>query len=162
MAQAGTEVGYQSSLTIQSDRGGSTVNLFADSSALAKRYIADEESDDLDKLLEGATSLAVSVLCLPEIISALCRRRRERFVTSAQYAAVKSALESDLTDATIIQMIDDVIISSIRILESTPLRASDAIQISSALVWRADTFVSSDARQCAAAKANGLEVVRLL
>jgi uncharacterized protein len=57
------------------------VNLFADSSALAKRYIADERSEDLDRVLQGSDNPAVSVLCLPEIISALCRRRRERFLT---------------------------------------------------------------------------------
>jgi predicted nucleic acid-binding protein len=47
------------------------MNLFADSSALAKRYIADETSDDFDALLLRAASLSVSVLCVPEIISAL-------------------------------------------------------------------------------------------
>ena len=57
------------------------MNLFCDSSALAKRYIADETSNDLDKLLQGSSSLAVSVLCLPEIISDLCRRLRERSLT---------------------------------------------------------------------------------
>ena len=76
------------------------MNLFADSSALAKRYIADEKSEEFEALLQGADSLAVSVLCLPEIISALCRRRRERFLTRSQYLAAKTALELDLTDAT--------------------------------------------------------------
>ena len=137
------------------------MNLFADSSALAKRYIADEKSDDFDELLVGSANLAVSVLCLPEIISALCRRRRERYVTAAQYTAAKNALDRDLEDAAIIQITDDVLVGSIRLLESSPLRASDAIQISSAVVWRADVFVSADARQCQAAKAAGLEVVRL-
>jgi predicted nucleic acid-binding protein len=137
------------------------VNLFADSSALAKRYIADEKSEVFDKLLERSDSLAVSVLCLPEIISALCRRRRERFLTRSQYLAARTALEMDLADATTIAMIDEVLVGSISLLESYPLRASDAIQISSALVWRADLFASSDARQCAGAKAAGLEVVRL-
>ena len=137
------------------------MNLFADSSALAKRYIADEKSNDLDKLLLRSTSLAVSVLCLPEIISALCRRRRERFLTPAQYSAAKNALEADLADATIIQMVDDVILGSIDLLESSRLRASDAIQISSALAWGAECFVSADARQCGAAKAAGLDVIRL-
>jgi predicted nucleic acid-binding protein len=137
------------------------VNLFADSSALAKRYVADEKSEELDRLLHDSTNLAVSVLCLPEIISALCRRRNERFLTAAQYAEAKSALESDLADAAIIQMIDDVILGSIRLLELNPLRASDAIQISSAMAWRADVFVSADVRQCAAARVSGLNVVRL-
>jgi uncharacterized protein len=137
------------------------VNLFADSSALAKRYLADEKSEDFDNILASATNLAVSVLCLPEIISALCRRRRERFVSAAQYAAAKSALEADLADAAVIQMIDEVLLRSLPLLESNPLRASDAIQISSALVWQADMFVSADARQCAAAKVSGLDVIRL-
>jgi predicted nucleic acid-binding protein len=137
------------------------VNLFADSSALAKRYIADEKSDDFDGLLQRATSLTVSVLCVPEIISALCRRRRERALTSAQYATAKSALETDLADATVIQITDEVTLSSIRLLEGSSLRSSDAIQIASALAWHADVFASAEARQCAAARASGLEVVKL-
>jgi len=79
------------------------MNLFADASALAKCYIADETSDDFDALLLRATSLSASVLCVPEIILALCRRRQERTLTQAQYAAAKGALESDLANATVIQ-----------------------------------------------------------
>ena len=137
------------------------MNLFADSSALAKRYIADEKSVEFENLLQRATNLAVSVLCAPEIISALCRRRRERFLKPAEYAAAKTALESDLADAAIIQVVDEVLLESIRLLESNPLRTSDAIQIASALVWRADLFVSADARQFSAAKATGMNAVRL-
>src|SRR6476619_6093082 len=99
------------------------MNLFSDSAALAKRYIADEKSEEFDRLLEGADSLAVSVLCLPEIISALCRRLRERFLTRSQYAAAKVALEADLADTTVIALTDEVLLSGIRLLESHPLRA---------------------------------------
>jgi predicted nucleic acid-binding protein len=74
---------------------------------------------------------------------------------------VKRALETDLADVAVIQIVDDVVVRSIRLLEAHPLRASDAIQISSALAWSADSFVSADARQCAAAKAAGLDVIRL-
>src|SRR5262245_5911400 len=123
--------------------------------------MADEKSDDLDKLLERSTNLAVSVLSLPEIISALCRRRRERSITPAQYVAAKDALDGDLADAAIIQITDQVLLESILLLESHALRAADAIQISSAKAWRADAFVSADAGQCAAAKASGLEIIRL-
>ena len=137
------------------------MNLFADSSALARRYISDEKSEDFDRLLQNSDSLAVSALCLPEIISALCRRVREHSLTKSQYSAAKASLEADLADATVIALVDEVLLSGIGLLESYPLRASDALQISSALVWRADLFVSSDMRQCAAAKAAGLKVIRL-
>ncbi len=137
------------------------MNLFADSSALAKRYIADEKSEVFDELLQGASSLTVSILCLPEIVSALCRRRRERTLSPAQYATAKNALDADLADATVIQITDEVTLNCLRILETNPVRSSDAIQIASALAWNADVFVSADARQCAAAKASGLSVVKL-
>jgi uncharacterized protein len=137
------------------------MNLFADSSALAKRYITDEKSEAFDQLLQSANTLAVSVLCLPEIISALCRRVRERFLTRSDYVSIRAALEEDLADATAIAMIDEVLLRAVALLEAHPLRASDAIQISSALVWEADIFASADTRQCAAARAAGLKVVRL-
>ena len=79
----------------------------------------------------------------------------------SEYAAAKDALESDLADASIIQLIDEVLLCSVQLLESNPLRASDAIHIASAVVWRADVFVSADTRQCAAAKASGLDVIGL-
>src|SRR5262245_36682613 len=115
----------------------------------------------MDATLQHATNLAVSALCLTEIISALCRRRRERFLKPSEYAIAKNALEADLADAAIIQITDDVLIHSVRLLESHPLRSSDAIQVSSALVWGADLFVSSDARQCTTAQKSGLNVVQL-
>jgi uncharacterized protein len=137
------------------------VNLFADSSALAKRYIADEKSAQLDELLLKANNVAVSVLCLPEIISGLCRRRRERLLTAGQYAAAKDALESDLRDAAVIQMVDEVLLQSIVLLESHALRAADAIHVASALIWQADLFISADSRQTAAARNSGLRTIRL-
>jgi predicted nucleic acid-binding protein len=137
------------------------VNLFTDSSALAKRYIADERSQQLDDLLLDATNLGVSVLCLPEIISGLCRRRRERHLSAAQYLASRRALESDLLDAAVIQIVDEIVVQSVRLLESQPLRSADAIHVASALVWQADVFASADASQCTAAARSGLRVVKL-
>ena len=89
------------------------------------------------------------------------RRRRERFLNAAQYAAAKNALESDLRDAAIIQIVDEIILQSVALLESKPLRAADAIHVASALIWKADIFVSADARQISAAKGYGLRVIQL-
>jgi len=137
------------------------LNLFLDSSALAKRYIADETSEELDELLGAAHGMSVSVLCLPEIVSALCRRRRERFLTKAQYEEATRALEVDLADAVVLQITDEVVLETVRLLESHPLRSNDAIHIASARIWRVELFISADSRQCDAAKASGLEVVQL-
>jgi predicted nucleic acid-binding protein len=161
MAETRIEACRQGSFVVEGHHRGPAVNIFADSSALAKRYFANEKSEDFDELLQRADSLTVSVLCLPEIISALCRRRRERGITPAQYSMAKSALEADLADATVIQITDEVMLGCVHLMVANSLRSSDAIHVASALVWHADAFVSADARQCAAAKASGLSVVKL-
>ena len=58
-------------------RGGSLINVFLDSSALAKRYVQETGSERVEEILADATSLGLSVIALTEVISALCRRRRE-------------------------------------------------------------------------------------
>jgi predicted nucleic acid-binding protein len=63
--------------------------------------------------------------------------------------------------ATVIQITDEVLLGCVQLLETNPLRSSNAIQIASALAWHSDMFVSADARQCAAAKASGLSVIKL-
>jgi hypothetical protein len=45
MAEAGIEAGGKKAITVADDQRGPAVNLFADSSAQAKRYIADEKGD---------------------------------------------------------------------------------------------------------------------
>src|SRR5436190_22401974 len=50
----------------------------------------------------------------------------------------------------------EVLHGCLRLLETNPLRSSDAMQIASTLAWHSDRFVSADARQCAAARTSGL------
>lgn len=63
------------------------MRLFFDSSALAKRYVEEAGSPRIGELLAGAGHLGVSILALPEVVSALCRRRRESRLDRAHYEA---------------------------------------------------------------------------
>jgi len=129
-----------------------------DSSAFAKRFIEEEGSAKIEDICSRATELGLSVLCVPEIISALNRRRREGNLTSAQYRQAKQRLLEDVRDADIIQLTPDVIAESIEVLESTPLRGADALHIACAIEWGAELFASSDKAQLTAAKKAGLSV----
>jgi PIN domain nuclease of toxin-antitoxin system len=64
------------------------LNVFFDSSALAKRYIDEKGSDRVQAILSSASALAVSVICVPEIVSALCRRRRERKLSTKELQTI--------------------------------------------------------------------------
>jgi predicted nucleic acid-binding protein len=134
---------------------------FLDSSALAKRYVAEPGSERVDDLLAEASSLGVSVVCLPEIVSALCRRRRERALGRRQYDSAKAAVLGDIADADVIQLTPEVVRRAVDLLERHPLGTIDALHIGGALAWEADRFVSADRRQVRAALSAGLDCVQV-
>ncbi len=130
---------------------------FLDSSAFAKRFVDEPGSDSVETVCAEATALGLSVLCVPEIISALNRRRRERSLTKGQYDQAKARLFADIRDADLINLTPRVIGSTIHVLEVSAVRTLDAIHVASALQWGAELFVSSDQRQLTAARRAGLK-----
>ena len=128
-----------------------------DSSAFAKRFVDERGSDAVEAVCAQANELGLSVLCVPEVISALNRRLRERELTPTQYRQAKQRLLDDVRDADIIQLTPSVIGSAIQVLEASPVRAMDALHIACALEWGADLFASADTRQLAAARKAGLK-----
>jgi predicted nucleic acid-binding protein len=137
------------------------VNVFFDASAFTKRYVNEVGSDRVEKTAANASAVAVSVICLAEVTSALCRLVREGSLSKQQYRVCKQALVENVQDATVIHISDDVMRRAVGLLERWPLRASDALQVASAAEWGADLFASADTRQCKAAEGCGLTVERL-
>jgi predicted nucleic acid-binding protein len=135
------------------------MRVFFDSSALAKRYVDEAGTADVLEWCDRATELALSVIAVPELISAFRRLVRERRLTEAQYAKLKADLRADLVDALVCETSPQVVQRAIEALEVAPLRGMDSVHVGSALVCGADVFVSADARQCAAAEHFGLRVV---
>jgi predicted nucleic acid-binding protein len=133
------------------------MKLAIDSSSFAKRYVQEDGSDQLDRLLEKASELAFCVILVPEIVFGLNRRLREQVLTVADYRAVKKQLLDDVRDATVLQLTPSVISRSVKLLESNVLRAQDALHVACAFEWQADLFVTSDRRQFTAAKNTGLQ-----
>jgi len=133
------------------------MKLAIDSSSFAKRYVQEDGSDQLDRLLEKASELAFCVILVPEIVFGLNLRLREQVLTVADYRAVKKQLLDDVRDATVLQLTPSVISHSVKLLESNVLRALDAFHVACALEWQADLFVTSDRRQFMAAENTGLQ-----
>ncbi len=132
------------------------MRLLLDSSALAKRYIQEAASEKLERLLQRASELAFCIILVPEIVSGLNRRVRERTLAPADYRKLKKQLLDDVRDSTLIQITPAVISSSVKLLESNALRALDALHVACALEWKADLFATSDRRQLVAARNAGL------
>ncbi len=129
---------------------------FLDSSAFAKRYIEEAGSQSVDDICQEATELCLSVICIPELISALNRRVREKRLSQKNYKTIKKALSEDVQDITIINLTPEVLTKTTRLLEDNALRAMDALHVACALEWGAELFVSSDKQQIIAAGKSGL------
>ncbi len=125
---------------------------FFDSSAFAKRYIEEPGSAVADEICMAIDHLGLSVICLPEIISALNRRLREKTIAREQYSLTKQRLFEDIRDADIINLTPEVVTQAIMMLEVLPLRAMDALHLACACVWGAEIFVSADKLQVKGAK----------
>jgi uncharacterized protein len=135
------------------------MRLFFDTSAFAKRYVEEQGSEEVLVWCDRATELALSVVVVPEVISAFCRLQREGKISVSQYALLKEQLLHDITDALIVDTTPPVLRQAVLALEGHVLRGMDAIHVGAAIECRAQTFVTSDRRQAGAAQAMGLQAV---
>lgn len=135
------------------------MKVFLDTSAFAKRYVAEPGSDKVLAMCQQADSLVVSVICLPELVSTLSRLVREKKLAKAAYLKLKGDAMADLADADVCQITSGVLASVVSLLESHSLRAMDALHVACALACKPDVFVSADHRQLSAARKAGLRIV---
>jgi uncharacterized protein len=135
------------------------VKAFFDTSAFAKRYVAERGSEKVIALCEQADDLVVSVVCLPELISAFCRLVREKTLARTEYRKLKDLVAADLGDVDICQITSQILDTTIPLLETHPLRSTDALHVACALAIKPDIFVSADRRQLLAARKAGLKTV---
>ena len=137
------------------------MRIFFDSSAFAKRYVYERGTDAVLACCDRASEIVMSIVALPEVVSALCSLNREKKITEQQYRQLKDAFLADIEDAAICDLTPSVLANSIEALESSLLRSMDAIHVGSALSFECDLFVSADQRQCEAARRAGLRVERV-
>lgn len=137
------------------------MRLYLDSSAFAKRFLDEPGSVEVELLCAEAEELGLSVICAPEIISALARCLREGKLSSQQYEMLKKQLLIEIADAISIELAPLTINLTIELLENNQIRAMDAIHVACAIVWGTDVFASSDMRQITAARSAGLTVIEV-
>ena len=137
------------------------MRVYLDSSAFAKLFLEEVGSEDVERVCSRATALGLSVVCVPEVVSALSRRRRECDISAGEYAMAKGRLLEDVRDADIVQLTEPVIETALTVLESGACRTLDALHVGCAVIWAAERFVSSDDQQLKAARSMGLRVQRV-
>jgi hypothetical protein len=136
--------------------------VYCDASALAKVYLREPGSKEIDSLLAGRRDVVVSDLAITEVISSIARRRREGAISAATAARIRatiladleagSFLRSDLTPETHREA------ESLLLASSVALRTLDALHIAGALLARAASLAGYDRRLREGAAGLGLAV----
>ena len=135
--------------------------LYLDTSALVKLYVEEEHSDWVHACAAEAEVLATSVVALPEMLSALSRKRREGAFAASDFSQVVEQLGEDWDNLAV------AVVQPRRagdLATRHPLRGFDAVHLAAALQFlqeEADVqgwFLSFDKRLNAAATAERLVV----
>lgn len=135
---------------------------YFDSSALAKRYVEEPQTEAVRRLLAECTP-AASRLSQVEITSALIRRWRDGDLAEEDRDRALDAVREDFSALTVVELVPEVVALAGRLLLRHRLRAGDAIQLASCLflrrrVGRAVDLVAFDDRLGEAAGSEGLSV----
>lgn len=126
--------------------------VYLDTSALAKLYVPEPESDELEAALLKHTDLIVSDLAVTEMASALARRVREHDLDAEKAGELYRELLQDLATAQYrhVPLGADAHREAERLLSTighqVALRSADALHLAAASLTGAHTLVTYDPR----------------
>ncbi len=140
------------------------IALYIDSSALAKLYVPEAESERLDAFLRGKLGLMISELAITEVLSAVARRKREGELRPEAANQIRDAVLEDADSGSFTRLDLDPAVhrAAERLLlatDSVHLRTLDALHLALAFSGAATHVLTFDRRMRQAAVHAGLNVI---
>jgi predicted nucleic acid-binding protein len=130
------------------------VTLYADSSALLKRYVDEPDSDRAEALLLADDALVTGRHTIVEV-----RRNLARLLDAKSATGARALFAADLTAFGLIELDASTCELAATIAEQTGVRTLDSLHLAAARrLGTALTFLTFDARQAQAARAVGFTV----
>jgi uncharacterized protein len=148
------------------DGWASEIPLYIDSSALAKLYVPEVDSDRLDAFLRGKVGLMISELAITEVLSAVARRKRDGQLKPELAIRIRDAVLADADSGSFVRLHlhPGVHGEAERLLLATatvPLRTVEALHLALAFSGAATHVLTFDRRMREAALQSGLNVIDL-
>lgn len=135
------------------------MKIFLETSALAKRYVQEPGSEELDNLFVSVvTEVFVSTLAFAEFAAAIGRKLRNKEILEESAANAMRELEKDWHGLyTKIPLTETLAASAASMAIQYPLKGADAVHLASAVAFGADLFVVSDKQLITAAEKIGIK-----
>ncbi len=142
-----------------------TIEPYLDTSVLAKWYINEARSADVETFLRRRSSAAISRLTVLEFRCLLARRWRSKEIDTQTENQILGAFEHHIQQGflSVCPLEDHHVIGATTLItrvRSCALRTLDALHLAIAADLDVKQFVTADRRQGDAAEAIGLEAVR--
>lgn len=136
-------------------------SVYFDTSALAKWYVPESRSDDVEDYLGRTCPVYISLLTKVEMRSLLARRRREGHIDAEFQARVLATFEGDIALGhleLLPQTVDSFLIaeSLLGAHPAIPLRTLDALHLGVMRSAGVDTLATADRTMSTAAEALGM------
>ena len=137
---------------------------YFDTSALIKRYVNEKGSGRVVSLLRRYDLLS-SAITPVEVMSALCRRKRNGELSDQDFAVTLSRIRGERTRWELVELGGTVLSRAEEIVQGiVPMRALDAVHVASLTTFQAAAgmpvpFVTGNGKQRDAATLLGLEVI---
>jgi uncharacterized protein len=122
------------------------MKLFADTSALVKRYIEESGSDRVDELFFYADGIIISPVTRIELNSAFSRRLLDKSIDKKSSDMALSEFNKELEFFKVIAFNNHVEDEAVTLIKKHGMKTLDAIQLSSVKLSDADSFITSDKR----------------
>ena len=137
--------------------------IYFDTSALAKWYLNEVNSDEVERYLQKHGSVSISELTVVEMRSLLARLRRERKIDSRLENRIFGVFKEDirlgfLSCHPLPGRVMEGAVNLITMLSEAPLRTLDALHLTIAREIMAEVIVTADRVMSAAARAMGFAV----
>lgn len=137
--------------------------VYADTSALAKWYIAEAGSAEFERFVQDAEEVVISRLVLVEMRCLLARRRRSGMIDPATEGEAWALVLSDVASGGLwVEPVPDARLTDalqlIEELADVPLRTLDAVHLAAARAAGAATVATGDAVMARAARQLRLKV----
>jgi predicted nucleic acid-binding protein len=137
--------------------------LYLDSSVLAKRYLAEVGSAEVEQLVAGAELVATSIITRVEVSAALARARRQNLLDAEPAARLRAQFARHWGSLLRLSLLESTVERADSLAWELDLRGYDAVHLASALSWReaiseAPTLATFDKELWKAAQTQELEV----
>jgi predicted nucleic acid-binding protein len=120
------------------------MNVFIDTSTLVKKYINEEGTDALFKVLAKAKEIYVCELTYVEALNTFRRKFKNKEIAKVEYEQLVVNFNSDYNCFKVIGWSEQLINESIKMIDKHMLKTLDILQLSSAKISKCQAFLTSD------------------